>query len=184
MQLTAFFVGVGINLIVIILIYIRLSLKIKKGNDSSQIISEIRQEVDELVVELNQTTDRNIGLIEERIRTLSQTMEEADKRIRLLKKSTDTHTMNTATYSRIGPRVQATSRENDSPPAEDRTIDNGTPSAEESSLNKGPRTIEQSRERVKELRAQGMSSEIIASKLDFTVGEVELMITMMEGKNR
>ncbi|MFW6344585.1 MAG: hypothetical protein ACOC2B_07560, partial [Sediminispirochaetaceae bacterium] len=93
----------GINLLVIALVYIHLNGKIKKRESSDHIISEIRREVDELLVELNQTTDRNVGIIEDRIKRVSRSVEEADKRIRLLQKSTDTFTMSNATYSNVRP---------------------------------------------------------------------------------
>ena len=106
MQLTALFVGVGINLIVIALVYVHLNRKIGKRNTPGSIISDVRREVDEMIVELNQTTDRNIGIIEERIQRISKAVDEADQRIRLLQKNTDTFTMSTATYSNVRPKVR------------------------------------------------------------------------------
>ena len=208
MQLTALFVGVGINLIVITLVYIHLNRKIGKRETAGRIISDVRREVDEMIVELNQTTDRNIGIIEERIQRISKAVDEADKRIRLLQKTTDTFTMNTATYSSVRPKVrtqeyaypQASSQskgggELDFGPAPDtrnlKPDTNGTNGTDGKGGTDGSKEDEQQetstgdrREQVRELYLKGMSAEVIASRLDATVGEVELMITLMEEKDR
>jgi hypothetical protein len=238
MQLTALFVGVGINLIVITLVYIHLHRKIGKRQSAGHIISDVRREVDEMIVELNQTTDRNVGVIEERLQRLSRAVDEADKRIRLLQKSTDTFTMNTATYSKVRPKVRTQetvhtrggssdgSGELDFGPARDTQEKNrsgdpavrqtavgengsgstsageaGSPNAGEAGgantneAGKGRSPVsgeaeqtepasDDRRKQVKELYREGMSAELIASRLDATVGEVELMITLMEEKDR
>jgi hypothetical protein len=222
MQLTTLFIGVAINLVVIALVYIHLDRRLKKRESSQRIISDVRREVDEMLVELNQTADRNVGILEERIGRISRIIEEADKRIRLLQKTTDTFTMSTATYSNVRPRVKRSVSNSETEGGDAQNESSKRSGARESpgELDFGSSPEEQpaspqmsresavrselearqtgeggepqeeyadaagKREQVRTLYRQGMSSDVIASRLDTTVGEVELMITLMEERER
>ncbi len=212
MQLTVLFIGVAINIALVAFLYLHLNSKIKKRNTSAQILAEIRGELEEMIVELNQTADRNINIIEERITRLSKTIEEADRRIRLLKKSTDTFTMSSATYSRIKPKVPkqpSPEKKKTEDPNSEFNFDGRERQTEEKSRpavsgvkgsvdgetlreneEAASKRIESDpglsgmREQVRELHEQGLSSELIASRVGATLGEIDLMITLMEEKHR
>ncbi len=64
-------------------------------------IADIREEVSRLLVELNQTTDRNIGLMEDRIASLNEQLVTADKKIALLRREIEKHDVGTQVYSRL-----------------------------------------------------------------------------------
>jgi hypothetical protein len=208
MQLTVLFIGVAINLVLVALLYFYLNSKIKKRDTSVRILAEIRGELEEMIVELNQTADRNINIIEERITRLAKTIEEADRRIRLLQKSTDTFTMSSATYSRIKPRVanQPSLEKKKTEDREDRSSEldfegkgrqpeKNSPAAVNGETEKengnvpgekkaGDCGLSGMRAQVRELHEQGLSSELIAARVGATLGEVNLMITLMEEKHR
>ena len=84
-----------------IILYLVLKKKIETRTDSSAILAEIRDEIDRIIVELNQTTERNISLIEDRLAALSDQLGQADKRIALLRRERDKNEASTQVYASI-----------------------------------------------------------------------------------
>lgn len=186
--MTTILVSVGINLVLLGFFYILLSKKAAQPKQSAEFLEQIRTELDEMVVELNRTADRNIGLVEERIRSLNRLIGEADRRVSILKKETDKYTRSAGTYSNVRPihidpgkaygqkSIEQVEVENKEKKKED-----GKPDLPDKALlNKdhSGKEAPSKRERVMELYRQGISPEIIASRLESTVGEVELIISM------
>lgn len=198
MYITSIMVSIGSSIIFAGLVYILLVKKMHKERSSEVVTEEIRSEIDRMIVDLNQTADRNIGLIEQRIHSLGDTIKEADHRISLLQKHADNLTRSTDTYSRIRPHnITAARAEPEARPAtraesapENEAAQNSAQnSAPQNPASQPPRTEEPStaggqskRERVISLHRQGFSPDIIASRVDSTVAEVELIITMTEGQ--
>ena len=95
------FLLVAIELLGITVIYIVLKKKIDKLSDSTFLLGKIREEINQIVVELNQTTDRNIALLEDRLNNISELLTKADRRISLLKRETDKHEVSENIYKNI-----------------------------------------------------------------------------------
>jgi hypothetical protein len=94
----------------LLLVYVVLRDRVRRATTAEAQISEIRDEVSRLVVELNQTTDRNIALIEDRISSLNEQLSVADKKIGLLRREIEKHDVGTQVYNRLGearPRAPA-----------------------------------------------------------------------------
>ena len=149
------------------LVYIILVRKIERERSGPEVLKQIRSEVDQMIVELNQTADRNIGLLEQRIRSLNELLEQTDRKIKVLQRETDRHRRSTETYSSIRPRTAAVPsaagpEKTKQPPAEEK-----------------PKT---KREQVLALYNQGISADLIASRVDSTVAEVEMIISIHEDK--
>jgi len=136
----------------------------------------IHCDLNQMIVELNQTTERNIALIEERINALSSILTTADKRIAMLseraerpmkhrpKRSAETDT--SAGYLDLGKSAaQATTLRS-----------TAAKKAEDSSAAKTPDP-----DRVVQLHEQGIEPTLIATRLGTTVGEVELIISLRAG---
>lgn len=85
----------------LLLIYVLLRDRVRRAASRNAQISEIRDEVSRLLVELNRTTDRNIALIEDRIASLNGLLSSADKKIGLLRRETEKHDVGTQIYSRL-----------------------------------------------------------------------------------
>jgi hypothetical protein len=197
-----------------------------------------------MIAELNQTADRNIGLLESRLTRLQEMIDKADGRLSLLKKETDKEKRGSVTYSRVRPRIlhqEEQGREQEPQKAsgaqQDLAFESGGQAAggsfsrtgpaegspgrdiaaagwqspapqtpappqggvESAAGSESPRSKPEGRSRegaqkeesagrpdkrarVIELHRQGISPDVIASRVDSTIGEVELIITMAEGR--
>jgi hypothetical protein len=85
----------------LIIIYALLRDRLRRATTAEAQIAEIREEVSSLLVELNQTTDRNIVLMEDRIASLNDLLGTADKKIGLLQREIEKHDVGTKIYSRL-----------------------------------------------------------------------------------
>jgi len=107
----------------LLLIYGILSGRVRRATSAASQVSELREEIDRLVVELNQTADRNIALIEDRIASLNDLAAVADKRIGLLRREIEKHDVGAQLYTRLGdtrasrPTVAAPSPPPSAPPS-------------------------------------------------------------------
>lgn len=180
-------VSLGINLVLMGFLYILLSRKTARSKAAPEILEQIRRELDEMVVELNRTADRNIGLMEERIHTLNRLIGEADRRVSILQKETDKYTRAVGTYRNVRPvRLEPFpggkrgSQGNEQPAAATYKAEGNPPHGEEK-VSREARELGaagEKREKVVQLYRQGISTEIIASRLGSTVAEIELIISM------
>jgi DNA-binding NarL/FixJ family response regulator len=136
-------------------VYLVLKAKLNKSVDPKAILEAIREEVDRIIVELNSTTDRNITLLEDKVQSLNTLLEQADKKIGILKREIEKHELSAKVYSEL-----ANSRKE---------------------VQKGE---EQDRHtQVLNLHRQGMSKAAIAKRLGITLAEIELIITLASRMN-
>jgi hypothetical protein len=136
-------------------VYLILKAKLNKSVDPKAILESIREEVDRIIVELNSTTDRNITLLEDKVRGLSTLLEQADKKIGILRREIEKHELSGKVYSELardGKRVQE-------PEEQD------------------PHT------QVLSLHRQGISPSAIAKRLGITLAEIELIISLASQAN-
>ena len=161
---------ISIVLFVIIIIFIvNIFRKISKLQKSS-VIKELESEVNDLVLELNQTADRNINILEEKIKTLTGILHDADKRIKILGSESEKIKSETVTYNQLG----HISGNQLSPNMTIKTDHNPQPQKQVVETNKKDRIIE--------LHNNGFTSSVIATRIGLTVGEVELIISLVEGR--
>jgi len=156
--LVVVFVSVGINLIVILFIYLNLTKQIHNTKSYDYIIEQIRRDVEELVVEINQTTDRNISLVEDRINTIKTLLTQVDSRIKLLDRENGKPKNIIPRYTNLQKTI----------------LSDVTKIRNDQKVSK--------REQVIELSKKGFTSGIIASKVGVSIGEVELIISLTSGK--
>jgi Family of unknown function (DUF6115) len=154
-------IGIIINIAVLFVFFLYFRRRIEAILETKKVVEHIRSEVDDMIVELNQTADRNIGLMEERLTRLSALVSEADRRITVLKKESDRGKSAEAVYTHLKPLSAAPSPRKE---------------PEVQAAKKSPR------EEVLELYRQGLDAREIAGKVDKTLGEVELIISL--GVNR
>ncbi|RKX91406.1 MAG: hypothetical protein DRP59_07845 [Spirochaetes bacterium] len=158
MELSLFFLAIGINAIVVLVIYLNLKRQLRKSTDAASILDEIREDVEGLIVEINQITDRNVSIIEDKIKQLNQLLQGADKRITLLKREGDNNPIEMPRY-------------NDLKKSSIKEIEHVR---SEQKISK--------KEQVLGLHRNGFSPGIIASKTGISIGEVELIISLSSGK--
>jgi hypothetical protein len=85
----------------LLLVYVLLRDRVRRATSVESQIADVREEVSRLLVELNQTTDRNIALIEDRIARLNESLATADKKIGLLRREIEKHDVGSQIYSRL-----------------------------------------------------------------------------------
>lgn len=163
--MTTIFTVTGICLLAIYSVYFLLNRKISKILDSDKILSKVDDEVNSLILELNQTTERNILLIEDRIGKLSNLIKEADKSILLLKREFDRPKIEPIHYNHL-------SKMRNFVPIEDESVKD-PPENDENLSDKN---------RILELFNKGFSSDVIAAKTGTSVGEIDLIIALNSRK--
>jgi hypothetical protein len=97
----------------LLLIYALLRDRLRRAASASTQIAELRDEVSRLVIELNQTTDRSVALLEDRIANLNDLSAAADKKMGLLRREIEKHDMGNQVYSRIAAARPSTQMGND-----------------------------------------------------------------------
>ena len=160
MQYTAIVVSLAV-LVIVIFALVNILRKIKKLQKSN-VIGQLQSEVSELILELNLTTDRNVNILEEKISSLARLLNDADKRIKILGKESERNKSESIVYNQLG-------RINDNQPLVDNSA--AIPIVEISKKDK-----------IIELHNNGFTTTVIASRVGSTVGEVELIISLIEGR--
>lgn len=167
--------NVGLAAAVYLLLIRRIDRKLEPG----RVVDNIRSEIDGIIVELNQTTDRNIGLIEDRVNRLNALLEQADRRLAVLKREIESRSGSTERYNDIlrrAPRPQ--SEEAAKTPVSGAGGGKSSESAAREALE--GRTARKTQ--IVELHRKGIASNIIANRTGTTVGEVELIISLADRK--
>lgn len=174
------------NLVIMFILYLR----IKERFSEKRILSDIRFEIDKLIIDLGRETDRSVAILEDRILATQQLIDKADKRILLADQET-TKRMN---QPQIPPHktVQESSIQIEKPSVipnkiqvnENVPIENR---AEPVTIYTRPMItrreiqIEQEvpiKERVMEMARKDISPQMIATTLSVSLGEVELILNM------
>jgi len=198
MYITSIMVSTGISIILAGIVYILLVKRINREKSSTAITEQVRNEIDRMVVDLNQTADRNIGLVEQQLKLLTEMIQESDHRISLLQKHSEKLNRSTDTYNQIRPAQIMKPKEppEQKEPTAQQSSEVSRPNAHTVDISenkKSSTSISESedtrdavtpskRERVINLYRQGISLDIIASRVDSTVAEIELIISMTEGR--
>ena len=158
-----------VNLLVIGTVAFLMVRRIERRIEPAAVLDQIRREVDELIVEFNQTTERNIGLIEERIVRLNRLIETADRRVTVLRRELDAHETGARVYSDIVQQATV-QRRSQQEHAEQPGEQGGDPGADDRRLQ------------IIDLHEKGIAPNIIAARVGTTVGEVELIVSLKKRK--
>ncbi len=164
---------VAIQILGFVLILLFLRRWLRRNANAEAVTRKVREELSSLLVELNKTTEQNINLIEDKVESLNRLIDRADKKIGLLKRETEKHEVSRAVYSRINETR---------PPAGSGGAAAGGAGSGEPGVREGPPAG--LAEKVIKLYREGFSAGVIAGHLGTTVGEVELIISLQEGKGR
>lgn len=186
----------------LVLIWFLLKARVAKALEIDGLLAEARKEARLLTIEINETTDRNITLLEDRLEGLRELLAEADRRMGVLRRETGRRQAETEVYSRLGrrppPPPSLVAEEQPAEPREEPVpLNLGGPApsaavplplgarvpevvtAAESVIP--PRSL---RERAIELHRSGFSADIIAARLGATISEIELLVSLEEGLGR
>jgi hypothetical protein len=187
-------VMIGLNLAVLIGMGIFFHKRIENRMKPDQLIGQLREEVNGVIAELNQATDRNISVLEDRLEAINKALERADRAVKVLQReserreraglgsqgSGEADEARPWRYNDILQRAPAKPKPEPRPqPAPDAVEPQVETSQQEGEQNgRSP----SKKERILDLHRKGIASNIIAGRVGSTVGEVELVISLSEGK--
>ena len=123
-------------------------------------LDKIKEEVEKTLVELNHATSRNIDLVEERLERLREMLHLVDKRMGVFKREMEKTDISKKVYSSI--------------------IKNTTLTQADVRQDTEVVTTISLRDKVLNLYHAGFTTSMIASQLNSTIGEVELIISLAE----
>ena len=163
----------SVNMAGLMIIFLILRRHIDRALSSTALLRQVESEIDAVITELNRTTERNISLLEEKIRSLGSLLGKADHRLTLMTKHLDQNPQaRPIIYTRPSKLTVGAS----SPKGEDApyvTPDESAPS-ELRKPSPSPRV------RALNWHRQGVETAVIASRLGITRGEVDLIISLEE----
>jgi len=93
---------VALDLLGLGAIWFYVKSQLRKALELDSLLLNVRKEVGILTTELNQTTDRNISLVEDRMEALRSLLDEADRRMGVIRKEVETRAVEREVYSRLG----------------------------------------------------------------------------------
>lgn len=160
-----------------LVVYLVLKKKIARALHLETILREVREEVDRLQVELNQTTNRNVTLIEDRLNALSEALGKADKKILLFRREAEKQELSGKLYTELSARRAFGEAAAGAPAGLPAEAPPAPPPAS------GPADAESPPDRRAEavrLARSGLSPALIARRLGLTMGEVELILSLAE----
>lgn len=201
-----FIINLLVSAALVGLVFLYFNNKIRKALDAQNLLTEVRQEVAALVRDLNQTTDRNLSLIEAKILDLEKLLASADQKMLLLAKEDAKQQTAKTVYSHLArqkPLPAAEPELAETPPASDEVIAFPPAASRKKTAAPAPDQPRQAglfgeepgpakpaekpaekplKERVLELAAQGFSGNIIAVQTGASLAEVDLILSMNRGK--
>jgi len=158
---------------------------IKRRTAAEELLAEYRDEVYRLIADIDNATDRDSRLVEDRIKNLKALLDDTDKRIAVYLRELDRSRTGEALYASLGrgiraalntPQATATMSAPEKQPTAVETPQ--APSAE--TVPKAP-SKRQIRDQIAGLAGQGLSPAEIASRLNLSLSEVDLALNLPGG---
>ncbi len=147
-------------------VYFILKKKISRTLAAANVLREVREEVNRILVELNQTTHRNVSLLEDRIASLAELLARADKKIALARREAEKQDLAEKVYTELAAR-RGQGPAPASPPNEPAAV---------------PQSLQEAAADAVRLAQAGLSPALIARRLALSLGEVELILSLAEHK--
>jgi len=170
-------ISTSITLGLMILFFLYNRRYLKRTLDPQGLLTEVREEINQVLTEMNNVTDRNIDIMEDRIQKIRGLIQETDKKIILFQRELKKGDKEPIIYSHLVRRMPLKPVESQG----ESQVESPRPS-QEASLPKEPEEEKKkavsNKERVVQLYRQGFSPDIIASRVGITMGEVELIISL------
>jgi hypothetical protein len=167
---------------------------IKKRTSTFGLLPDEKIEVSRLIMEINAVTDRNLLLIEDRIKQLKEILDDTDKRISVYIKELEKSRTGEALYTNLGRGIRAALKTETSvsPHLSAVTPDleiepKVTPAVEIQPELQFTRPKLQSKRQIRSsidlLLSEGLPPEEIASRLGISIAEVGLAMNIRQRKN-
>jgi hypothetical protein len=100
-SLTQFFILLALELGGLFAIYFLIKARLRRYLELENLLSGVREEARALVLELNETADRNVSLVEDRLTALRETLDEVDRRMGVQRRELDKREAEREVYTRL-----------------------------------------------------------------------------------
>jgi hypothetical protein len=205
---TQFFLLAAIEVAGLFVIWFLVRARVRRYLELENLLDGVRDEARALVLELNETADRNVSLVEDRVAALRVLLAEADRRIAVGKKELAARESERDVYAMLNkrrpivpepagsatalePALQAPAREALRAAALDAPVtltlghSEGAPSGQRripeiSTPESSVVPGRTKREEALELYRSGFSADLIAARTGATVAEIELLVEIEE----
>lgn len=196
-----FIINLVVTAALVGLLYLYFNNKIRKALDAQNLLTEVRQEVAALVRDLNQTTERNIILLENKIQDLDRLLASADQKMVLMAKEDGKKQAAQTVYSHlarakpvpeppVSPETEAevipfppkAPARTSTRPAETTAPTTPVQPALFAEDSPPPVPAKSLKERVLELAKQGLSANLISNQTGASLAEVDLILSLNRGK--
>lgn len=150
-------------------------------------LGNIKQEVDKILIEIDKVTDRDLSMVENRIRTLREVIDLADKRIILAEKELQKREKQIQTLNQIDEIKTTVKRDNASMNSyvenayrvnKREKSDGGISLFASDDYEQKPQKELSLKDKVVEMFNQGIDVYLIAEKLDSSVAEVQTIVNL------
>ena len=139
---------------------------IEKRTSFEGVLKDVREEVNRLLQRIDEITDKDISLIEDREKALKSLLEEADRRLAVLNRELARKKNAEKAYRELG-SIPIIEKAKPAPP-ETVPVFTGELSQED---------------QLRELIRSGFSPQVIASRLGISISEAEFAVALQERKN-
>ena len=140
------------------LIYLFLRRLILSRLQSQALLKELQREIEKLITDFNQITDRNVAIFEERARALQALINQADQRLRLLQRAQKSEQEREERYRELGAQQQHLR-----------------------ALDSERHTRRQAKQaQIRELARQGYSHTEISLRVGVSIAEIEALLAFPE----
>lgn len=180
--MSAILIMVAMQIIVAVVLIVWTRSQVRSAMGSGDEIAKVRREIGALIIELDASADRNITIVEDRIKSLKDMIAEADSRIAILSQERARRPPEGIVYDRLGRAPEQRQKA----PAPDYSAPSPAsvePKPEQEipfiRFSDKPVPIEEPfADAVRTLSLRGFSSDIIAARLGATIAEVDLVISL------
>ena len=152
---------------------------LKRRTGQERILSELREEVNNIVLSLDEKTDRDISLIEEREKALRSLLDEIDKRLKVYIRELGKRREDEAAHAALAAKAPAPTY-NELGKSRYRLTEQGPPASEPAPAAAPAPSASTVVEQVRELVRAGFTAPAAASRLGISITEVELAMAFME----
>ena len=181
--MNGFFIGFALALFLWFLAFLLLKAFIRRRTSPDYILELLQEEVRQLEADIDEKTEQNLVLVEEKINALRAICSEAERRIAVLNRELEKQDKETLTMAALNKKplverlkIKAETQKPQEPlkQAEPKPL-HITVSREKLAIKPRPVT-----ERIAELQKAGFSPELIAKRLKLNPGEVRLYFNLAE----
>jgi hypothetical protein len=154
---------------------------IERRTSFDGILKDVRDEVNRLLQRIDEITDKDISLIEDREKGLKALLDETDRRLAVLNRDLARRETAEEAYRKLGripkpEKAPHVSPESAAPLAAD--ISRADPFTRRSSMEELPQE-----DQLRKLVRSGFSPQVIASRLGISISEAELAVALQERRD-